>query len=130
MKSTKGKLGRKLPAVALAAMLGAAGLVAMTPMAAMAEQGAEHGQPWQEGHQRYEFKHPLRVTCTEFIETTEVYRPFIVAWLSGFAHHLKGTEVIEEGYAPISIPVVVEECRTHPGRHVSEVVESIGPGHQ
>ena len=131
MKSTKGKFGRKLPAVALAAILGAAGLVAAAPATVMAEQTTDQARPWQEGHERYEFIHPLRVTCTEFVETTDVYRPFVVAWLSGYAHHQKGTEVIEEGYVPVSVPVVVEQCRAHPDMRVSEVVEtSMGPGHQ
>lgn len=101
--------------------------VALGSTAALAQQ-ADH--PWQEGQERYDFKHPLRVTCTDFIETAEVYRPFVVAWLSGYSHHLKGADVVEEGYVPVSVPFVLEECRAHPDRSVSDVVESVGPGHQ
>ena len=99
--------------------------VALGSTAALAEPMSEQDHPWQEGHERYEFRHPLNATCHEFVESAEVYQPFVVAWLSGYRHHEQNVAAAEEEFVPISVPHVVEQCTGHPDMHVRDVVNSI-----
>ncbi len=83
---------------------------------------------WQNNHQNYEFKHPKQVTCSEYIETDEVYQNYITAWATGNAHGVEMIEVSDD-YAPVSVEEVTEMCQSEPDKSVWEVVNTMVKGH-
>lgn len=81
----------------------------------------EENSIWRESHPVYEFKHPLKVNCREFLDTEAVYRPFVIAWLSG---RMVGVLDIgdPDAFVPVSVPQIVELCSEEPDEMVWELV--------
>lgn len=108
-----------------------AGAVAFGAASAFAADKPASGEvnhrPWMKTHPAYEAKAPMDFTCKEFVDIDEVYQPYVVAWLSG--HHHKKAEATEV-FVPVSVPMVIEECKTHPAKAVSEVVEPMAGHHK
>jgi hypothetical protein len=83
---------------------------------------------WQNDHQNYEFKHPQEVTCSEYLDTEEVYRNYVTAWATGHTHGAETIEVADE-YEVVSVEDVVEQCKSAPDKSVWEVVNTMVKGH-
>ena len=100
------------------------GFGSMLPAVAQASDDADaENFVWRESVPTYEFKHPLKVTCEEFLDTDAVYRPFVVAWLSG-----RTIGVLDIGdpdeFVPVSVPQVVTLCTEEPDTLVWELVRT------
>lgn len=83
---------------------------------------------WQRDHQNYEFKHPKQVTCSEYIETDEVYQNYVTAWATGNVHGAETIEVSDD-YEAISVEEIAEKCQAEPDKSVWEVVNTMVKGH-
>lgn len=110
-----------IAAVALATSLAFAGDKPMDRA-----QGAAGSGPWTIGHETYDAPAPMAFTCREFVTADEVYQPYVVAWLSGHQHK---ELAVGEAFVPVSVPVVVDQCKAHPDRNVSEIVSTIHRHH-
>ncbi len=76
---------------------------------------------WREVQPAYEFKHPMKVTCQEFLDTDAIYRPYVVAWLSGRMIGVVDVADPDE-FVPVSVPQMVELCTEEPDEMVYELV--------
>jgi hypothetical protein len=104
-----------------------AGVIALGLSSAHAAQSKAHKtaddtQAWQAGAAKYEFKDPTKTTCKELVGAKAVYKPYVVAYLSGHHRHV---ENVTEGFKPVSVPVVVKACHAHGDKLVSDVIASI-----
>lgn len=109
-------------AIGAATLGGSAALASGTNKA---NTNIDRSPPWQRDYTDYEFKHPMKTTCKDFIEADTVYQPFIVSYLEGVAHQkYKKEVVVDEGYMPISVPSVVEACKTQPDKTVWDLVKT------
>lgn len=76
---------------------------------------------WRNAQPTYDFKHPMTVTCEEFLDTEEIYRPYVVAWLSGRTIGVLDIDDPDE-FVPVSVPQVVTLCNDTPDELVFDVV--------
>lgn len=77
---------------------------------------------WRDEAPVYEFKHPMKVTCEEFLDTEQIYRPYVVAWLSG--RMIGVTDIANpDEFVPVSVPQVVNLCKEEPDTMVWELVQ-------
>jgi hypothetical protein len=110
------------------AFVSAIALALATASAGTAFAAAPHDkgpvQPWTKDNVRYEFKHPLDVTCKELAEVDEVYQPYVIAWLSGHESAKSGDKVVAEEFTPVSVPIVIDECTARPDMKVLELVQT------
>ena len=83
---------------------------------------------WQNDHQNYEFKHPMQVTCSDYLATEDVYQNYVTAWVTGLAHGQEAIEVSND-YEVVSVEDVVEQCKSAPDKSVWEVVNTMVKGH-
>ena len=102
----------------------AAGVAALAFTSASARNMA-----WENDHENYEFKHPMAVTCSDFIATEQVYQSYVTAWVTGQVHGVDTIEVVDD-YEPVSVPEVVEQCKSAPDKNVSDVVRTMVKGHE
>lgn len=83
----------------------------------------DEGTVWREAQPTYEFKHPMRVTCEEFLDADAIYRPYVVAWLSGRTIGVLDIENPDE-FVPVSVPQIVTLCKEEPDEMVWELVRT------
>lgn len=102
--------------------------MALSCASAVAHNEASRGLPWQKDHMSYEFKHPMTVTCADYLTTDDVYQSYVAAWLTGNSHSKNNIEVSEVGYV-VSVPAIVEQCTAQPDKSVWEVVDTMVKGH-
>lgn len=77
---------------------------------------------WRLDQPKYEFKHPMTVTCEEFLDTDQIYRPYVVAWLSGRSVGVLDITDPDE-FVPVSVPQMATKCEEKPDMMVWELIE-------
>lgn len=110
------------------AVASAAAVAALFMSSVVAAETVALGVPdepteWREAQPVYEFKHPLKVTCEEFLDTDAIYRPYVVAWLSGNNVGVLDIGDVDE-FVPVSVPQMVRLCKEQPDEMVWELVRT------
>lgn len=77
---------------------------------------------WRLDTPEYEFKHPMKVTCEDFLDTDQVYRPYVVAWLNGRSVGVTDISDPDE-FVPVSVPQMVRLCKEEPDTLVWELIQ-------
>ncbi len=96
-----------------------------------AHQTSEQLQSWQSGNPTYDFKSPTSTSCKDFAGAQDVYKSYVVAYLTG--RHHKRIEANAK-FAPVSVAAVDKQCTAQPGKSVADIVAHVDtaahPGHK